>query len=175
MSQWLPYTCLKFCQIIRKLKLKDFVVVAGCFKIIYSRVRLFVCLAVSLYLLIRNKLGLTLLTPLVRMRTKTCHGCVRNLSGPYADQNMFRQEMFTYPTGLHEDYLVIYGFVYIREPSSYYFNSLHLLVFHCKYGTKSAKNNSKTDPKWQKSGQTAKYAGNYLFEWIFVRQFWDER
>ena len=51
------------------------------------------------------------------MRTK--NGCVRNLSGPHADQNMFCEEMFTYLTGLHAHHCVN-GFVYTREPSSYY-------------------------------------------------------
>ena len=76
-----------------------------------------------------------------------------NQSGPHADQYMFCREKSTYPTGLHADQRVN-GFVYIREPSSHYFNCFYLL--HCKCGTNSVTNNSKIDPKWQKSGQKAK-------------------
>ena len=69
-----------------------------------------------------------------------------DLTGPHVDQNMFCQEMFTYPNGLHVDHLVN-GSVYIREPSSYYFNCFYLL--HCKCCTNSAKNTLKTDPKFE--------------------------
>ena len=80
-------------------------------------------------------------------------------------ENMFCQEKLTYPTGLHADHHVN-GFVYIREPSSHYFNCF-IWVLHCKCGTNWAKNNLKTDPKWWKSGwkqnkQEIIYLNEYL-------------
>ncbi len=73
-------------------------------------------------------------------------------SGLHTDQNMFCQEIFTYATGLHADHRVN-GFVYIREPSSYYVTCFYLL--HCKCGINWAQNTSKTDQKWRKSDQMA--------------------
>ncbi len=97
------------------------------------------------------EIGLTLWTRVVCMQP--IHGCVRNLSGPHADQNMFFQEKLTYPTGLHVDHHVN-GVVYITEPSSHYFNCFYLL--HCKCGTNSTTDNSKADPKWRKLSWRAK-------------------